>query len=167
MAIFASASILADKFLEIPTIPSISFDVQSVRKALNVDPRLFEKPDDMYLSFEEICSKAGFKFEQHTTVTDSGYILNLFRIPGMIREPTTHSGNQIKSPLFFQHGFADSADAFVMNTNEKSSAFMAARAGYDVWLGNIRGNKYSRAHETLDPDADSRLFFDFSVFDAA
>ena len=51
-----------------------------------------------------------------------------------------------------QHGLFDSADAFIINYAEKAPAFVAARAGYDVWLGNTRGNKYSRQHVKYNPD---------------
>jgi pimeloyl-ACP methyl ester carboxylesterase len=56
----------------------------------------------------------------------------------------------------------DSSDAFVMNYESKSLAFLLANKGYDVWLGNSRGNKYSRNHKTLDPEKDKNKFWEFS-----
>jgi pimeloyl-ACP methyl ester carboxylesterase len=109
----------------------------------------------MYLSFEEICDNNGYQFESHFTTTDDGYILNLFRVPGRVGEPQIKGRAETKSPVFFQHGIVDSADAFIVNTADRSLAFLAADAGYDVWFGNLRGNKYSRSHERLNPDIDA------------
>jgi len=45
---------------------------------------------------------------------------------------------------------------------EFSAPFVMAQAGYDVWLGNNRGNKYSRMHKYIDADKHHIMFFDFS-----
>jgi hypothetical protein len=43
-------------------------------------------------------------------------------------------------------------------------AFFFADAGFDVWLNNTRGNRFSRDHKYLDPDCDEE-FWDFSFHD--
>ena len=54
---------------------------------------------------------------------------------------------------------------FIRNSRKKSPAYIAVDAGYDVWLGNNRGNPYSRDHEELDPFLDKREFWDFSFYE--
>jgi hypothetical protein len=55
-----------------------------------------------------------------------------------------------------------SSEVFILN-GKKSSAFQIANAGFDVWLGNNRGNLYSKKHESLDPEnpEEQAKFWDF------
>jgi gastric triacylglycerol lipase len=64
-------------------------------------------------------------------------------------------------PIFFQHGLLDSSDGWIINDEWRAPGLMAANRGYDVWFGNSRGNKHSRAHVRYNPDKDKE-FWDFS-----
>ncbi|KAG2485847.1 hypothetical protein HYH03_015430 [Edaphochlamys debaryana] len=59
--------------------------------------------------------------------------------------------------VFLQHGLLDSAAGFLVNGPGRSLAFLLADQGYDVWLGNVRGNTLSRTHMALEP-ADVRFW---------
>jgi hypothetical protein len=68
-----------------------------------------------------------------------------------------------KAPvIFLQHGLLSSAYCWISNYPHLSPAFFFALNGYDVWLGNNRGNFISRKHKDLDPDIDKKKYWDFS-----
>ena len=101
---------------------------------------------------------AGYFYEEHRVTTEDGYILTLFRIPGKSNDSSLVKGT--KSAVLLQHGLMDSADGWVANRKEKAPAYILVEAGYDVWLGNSRGNKYSRAH--IDPKISQKDYWAFS-----
>mmetsp|Transcript_15426 Transcript_15426/g.26087 ORF Transcript_15426/g.26087 Transcript_15426/m.26087 type:complete len:219 (+) Transcript_15426:342-998(+) len=50
--------------------------------------------------------------------------------------------------------------AWIMNRQEVAPAFVMARAGYDVWLGNNRGNRFADTHTTLS--SSQKEYWNFS-----
>lgn len=95
-----------------------------------------------------------YPWEVHHLTTDDSYILRLFRIQAKGTNITPG-----KKVVFLQHGLIDSADDWIINTEDYSLGLVLANAGYDVWLGNSRGNKYSL--DTVKPMKEKE-YWDFS-----
>ncbi|XP_039502019.1 lipase 1 [Drosophila santomea] len=104
---------------------------------------------DSTLSVDKLIAKYGYEAEVHHVTTEDGYILTMHRIR-----------KQGAPPFLLQHGLVDSSAGFVVMGPNVSLAYLLADHNYDVWLGNARGNRYSRNHTTLDPDESK--FWDFS-----
>ncbi|XP_050454052.1 lipase 1-like isoform X1 [Cataglyphis hispanica] len=105
---------------------------------------------DVDLNTLEVIRRAGYPVEAHVITMEDGYLLTLHRIPG----------GHDSLPVLLQHGLFSNSAQWVVLDKDKALPYLLADQGYDVWLGNFRGNTYSRAHISLSP-SDS-TFWDFS-----
>lgn len=111
-----------------------SDDIKSLRD--NVDPEVF-------MNASQLITSKGLPCEEYTATSSDGYILGMQRIP---RDTPN------RYPVLLMHGLLGSSDNFLTNLVDQSLAYILYNAGYDVWLGNVRGNHYSRQHTHLNPD---------------
>jgi len=105
---------------------------------------------DVGKSAVELIEARGYEVETHNVTTADGYILTMHRLPKSFDESQAGLVEAAggKPAVLVQHGLLDSSFSWVCN------------AGYDVWLGNNRGNTYSSNHVKYTTEDDA--FWEFS-----
>ncbi|KAF6159166.1 hypothetical protein GIB67_032783 [Kingdonia uniflora] len=123
--------------------------------SLGARPKLFPYPSAKVAANDGICSLRveiyGYTCEEHTVTTQDGYIISIQRIPVGLSGGT--SGD--RPPVLLQHGVLMDGITWLLNSPDESLAFILADNGFDVWIANTRGTKYSRGHTSLSPDDDA------------
>ncbi|KAJ4314788.1 cholesterol esterase [Neodidymelliopsis sp. IMI 364377] len=118
--------------------------------------------------FTELCELYGYYCEEHIVQTGDGYLLGLHRLGWKRGE----EGERVnagpgkdglkKKVVYLHHGLMMNSEVWVCLTErERCLPFELVERGYDVWLGNNRGNKYSKKNIHMAP-TDSK-FWNFSM----
>ncbi|KAI0072829.1 triacylglycerol lipase [Panus rudis PR-1116 ss-1] len=112
--------------------------------------------------FETLCNIWGYDFEEHVVLTKDGYLLGLHRLRLRKGEERTPGSAPGKPVVYLHHGLLMNSEVWVCLTSaERSLPFVLVELGFDVWLGNNRGNKYSKKSIYHDPN--STKFWDYSI----
>lgn len=112
---------------------------------------------------EGLCSQLirpmGYPCTEFTVGTKDGFLLGVQRIPYGIRDRGTVKVGS-RPPVFLQHGLFQGGDTWFLNSREQSLGFILADSGFDVWVGNVRGTRWSHGHVSLSEH--SKAFWDWS-----
>ena len=116
--------------------------------------------------FVELCELYGYYAEEHIVQTGDGYLLGLHRLGWKKGEEDQRvnagPGSISKKVVYLHHGLMMNSEVWVCLTEkERCLPFTLVEKGYDVWLGNNRGNKYSK--KSLHYSPTEIPFWNFSM----
>lgn len=105
--------------------------------------------EELILIADEIVQNNGFDLIEHSVALPGGQTLSLYRISNRRPGPV----------VFLMHGLFGSHEDWIL-AGKNGLAFYLANEGFDVWMGNARGNKYFRERDHRD--ANCKEFWHFS-----
>ncbi len=116
--------------------------------------------------FVDLCELFGYNAEEHVVQTEDGYLLGIHRLAWRKGEGdkkvNSGEGSIQKKVVYMHHGLMMNSEVWVcLSEQERCLPFVLVEKGYDVWLGNNRGNKYSKKSVRHSPT--STAFWDFSM----
>lgn len=106
---------------------------------------------------EERIKSHGYAAESHSVETSDGFVLKLFRLPYSHK---LKNQDKYRPAILLQHGLLSNSDCWLNSGPDNSLAYNLVDAGYDVWLGNARGNTYSKKNTKVS--VNSPKFWEFS-----
>eukprot|EP00455_Lapot_gusevi_P028846 TRINITY_DN3089_c0_g2_i1.p1 TRINITY_DN3089_c0_g2~~TRINITY_DN3089_c0_g2_i1.p1 ORF type:complete len:459 (-),score=70.59 TRINITY_DN3089_c0_g2_i1:74-1450(-) len=158
---WALQTLVAVGFLTLLLLTAILYDCKKrIKKAGGVWRWFCEAFNSTTEAAEMNYVPSGWKLEPHDVETEDGYVLTTFRVRKLNVQPKNPKG-----VVFLQHGMFQTSLPYVMNQPSSALAYLLVEQGYDVFIGNNRGNVYSRRHRKYH--SSQAEFWDFSIDELA
>lgn len=137
--------------------------------------------DETHMTTPELIATHNYIPETHHIWTEDGYCLSVHRVLPKKQYEHSHDFNENEHilndnitkhssyithninkrvPILIHHGLLSSSADWVLLGPGKALAYLLCDNNYDVWLGNARGNAYSRKHKQYTTR--DREFWNFS-----
>ncbi|KAA0031334.1 triacylglycerol lipase 1 isoform X1 [Cucumis melo var. makuwa] len=101
---------------------------------------------------KSLCSQlvlpAGYPCAEHKIQTKDGFLLGLQRVSSRNGDLEKQKG----PPILLLHGLFMAGDGWFLNSARQSLGFILPDNGFDVWIGNVRGTRWSHGHSSLSED---------------
>ncbi|KAF2860416.1 alpha/beta-hydrolase [Piedraia hortae CBS 480.64] len=139
--------------------PVINLFYRLSRRAFHaLSPRCSASPSSNPMAsaqdFIDLCAIFDCPAEEHIVQTKDGYLLGLHRLGS--------NRTSDRPVVYLHHGLLMNSEVWMCaTTRERCLPIQLHEAGYDVWLGNNRGNKYSK--KSLYSVPTEAKFWDFSI----
>ncbi|XP_073819720.1 lipase 3-like [Musca autumnalis] len=133
----------------------LGFGLLAVASSASLDPTCMLKE---HMRSDERIRTMGYPSESHYATTPDGYVLNLFRIPYSHK---LQNQNAYRPAILLQHGLFSNSDCWLTGGPDSALAYLLADAGFDVWLGNARGNNYSKKNVLISLNSPKFWQFDW------
>ena len=118
----------------------------------------FPYPEAYNWTLKEQIENRGYLYEEHEIITEDGYILTAFRVPGKKSE---RLGEVRRQPVIMQHGLIDDGGTWFFNNETLDLSLELVNQGYDVWATNNRGTAYSNRH--IKWTIDDKEYWNFTM----
>ncbi|XXG50267.1 hypothetical protein AAC387_Pa02g4311 [Persea americana] len=108
-----------------------------------------DPPDPLLLGIcESFVNPQGYPCKEYKVTTEDGYILSMQNIPG--GRSVNGSGGGRRQPVLLQHGLQMDGLTWLLNNPDESLGYILADSGFDVWIANARGTRWSLKHQSLN-----------------
>lgn len=159
---------LVSSFFSLISVIKLLKVFEEIKHHMNYNIKFQSNPEEYSLmnglvkcrNVQEMCLLFGYDVESHIIKTRDNYLLTAQRLVKVddVCERRRSNGKVV----YFHHGLLQDSEIWVTMIDKDSNLpFILYDLGYDVWLGNNRGNKYSQKHLFFRIDSDD--FWDFSI----